>query len=42
MSTAHGGPVAEFDLMDPKVQQCPYGFYAAARAAAPTARRMRR
>lgn len=38
MSTAHGGPVAEFDLMDPKVQQCPYGFYAAARAAAPLLR----
>lgn len=38
MSTADGGPVAEFDLMDPKVQQCPYGFYAAARAAAPLLR----
>lgn len=30
-----GGALADFDLMDPKVQQCPYAFYAKARAEAP-------
>jgi cytochrome P450 len=33
-SAAHR-PLADYDLMDPKVQQCPYAFYASARAQAP-------
>ena len=33
-----GGALADFDLMDPKVQQCPYAFYAKARAEAPLLR----
>jgi hypothetical protein len=34
-SVAHR-PLADYDLMDPKVQQCPYAFYASARAQAPS------
>ena len=33
-SAAHR-PLADYDLMDPKVQQCPYAFYASVRAQAP-------
>ena len=34
-AAAAGGALADFDLMDPKVQQCPYAFYARTRAEAP-------
>jgi cytochrome P450 len=34
----HTDPLAQWNLMDPSVQQCPYGFYRAARQQAPVYR----